>query len=281
VLSTVSSGKTVHRMDFCAGPDASVAVQRGKESVTEQSKVDVATVPKLEVASGPAARVAIIFGASGGIGGALVEAIQTAKSVEHVVALSRHSSPSIDLLDEASLEHAVAYAAALGELRLVIDATGFLYDDRHKPEKSWRQIDAVNLARSFALNAIGPALIMKHVLPRLPQSGKAVFATLSARVGSISDNRLGGWYSYRASKAALNQLVRTAAVELARRSPDAVCIALHPGTVATALSAPFATSGLKVHSPAIAAQHLLSVIDQLPADANGCFFDWRGQPVPW
>jgi NAD(P)-dependent dehydrogenase (short-subunit alcohol dehydrogenase family) len=117
--------------------------------------------------------------------------------------------------------------------------------------------------------------------PLWPRSGKAVFATLSARVGSIGDNRLGGWYSYRASKAALNQLVRTAAFELTRRSPDALCIALHPGTVATALSAPFAATGLDVHSPAAAARHLLAVVDQLTADANGGFFDWRGQPVPW
>jgi NAD(P)-dependent dehydrogenase (short-subunit alcohol dehydrogenase family) len=198
-----------------------------------------------------------------------------------VVEFSRGASPSIDLLDEASLERAAAFAADMGELRLVIDATGFLHDDRQGPEKSWRQIDAVKLARSFALNAIGPALIMKHVLPRLPRSGKAVFATRSARVGSIGDNRLGGWYSYRASKAALNQLVRTAAVELARRSPDALCIALHPGTVATALSAPFAATGLEVHLPSTAARHLLAVVDQLPAGANGGFFDWRGQPVPW
>ena len=137
------------------------------------------------------------------------------------------------------------------------------------------------MALAFALNAIGPALIMKHILPRLPRSGKAVFATLSARVGSIEDNRLGGWYSYRASKAALNQLVRTAAIELTRRSPDALCNALHPGTVSTTLSAPFTATGLEVHSPAVAAQHLLAVIDQLTADDNGGFFDWRGQPVPW
>lgn len=225
--------------------------------------------------------VAVVFGAGGGIGGALVEAIRAAERFEHVVALSRSTSPSIDLLDEASLERAAAYAADLGEPRLVIDATGFLHDDRQGPEKSWRQLDAVKLARSFALNAIGPALIMKHVLPRLPRSGKAVFATLSARVGSIGDNRLGGWYSYRASKAALNQLVRTAAVELARRAPDAICVALHPGTVATALSAPFAATGLEVRRPPAAARNLLAVIDQLAADANGGFFDWRAQPVPW
>ncbi len=229
----------------------------------------------------PRSGVAVVFGAGGGIGGALVDAIRAADAFAQVVAFSRSTSPPIDLLDEASLERAAALAADLGELRLVFDATGFLHDERQRPEKSWRQLDQANLARSFALNAIGPALIMKHVLPRLPTSGKAVFATLSARVGSIGDNRLGGWYSYRASKAALNQLVRTAAVELARRSRSALCVALHPGTVATALSAPFDATGLQVHSPAAAAQHLLAVVDQLTADANGGFFDWRAQPVPW
>jgi NAD(P)-dependent dehydrogenase (short-subunit alcohol dehydrogenase family) len=211
----------------------------------------------------------------------LVEAIQTAEKFKHVIAFSRSTSPAIDLLDEDSLARATAFAADQGEVRLVIDATGFLHDDRQKPEKNWRQLDAANLARAFALNAIGPALIMKHVLPLLPRSGKSMFATLSARVGSIGDNRLGGWYSYRASKAALNQLVRTAAIELARRSPDALCIALHPGTVATSLSAPFSAPGSDVHTPATAARHLLAVVDQLGAEANGGFFDWRGQPVPW
>jgi NAD(P)-dependent dehydrogenase (short-subunit alcohol dehydrogenase family) len=235
----------------------------------------------LALTSFPRAGVAVVFGAHGGIGAALVGAIRATDRFEHVVAFGRSTSPSIDLLDEASLERAAAFAADKGELRLVIDATGFLHDDAQGPEKSWRQLDPVGLARAFALNAIGPALIMKHVLPRLPRSGKAVFATLSARVGSIGDNRLGGWYAYRASKAALNQLVRTAAVELARRSPDALCLALHPGTVATHLSAPFAATGLEVHQPAAAARHLLAVVDQLTADANGGFFDWRAQPVPW
>ena len=211
----------------------------------------------------------------------MIDAIPATERFEHVAAFSRGTSPSIDLLDESSLERAAAFAADMGELRLVIDATGFLHDDNQGPEKSWRQLDAGKLARSFALNAIGPALIMKHVLPRLPRSGKVVFATLSARVGSIGDNRLGGWYSYRASKAALNQLVRTAAIELARRSPDAICIALHPGTVATALSAPFATTGHEVHTPEAAARHLLVVVDQLTAEANSGFFDWRGKAVPW
>ena len=239
------------------------------------------TADRVDLGSFPQAGVAVVFGAGGGIGAALVEAVRAAGKFKHVVSFSRSTSPAIDLLDEGSLERAAAFAADLGELRLVIDATGFLHDDRQGPEKSWRQLDAANLARAFALNAIGPALIMKHVLPRLPRSGKSVFATLSARVGSIGDNRLGGWYSYRASKAALNQLVRTAAVELGRRSSNAICVALHPGTVATALSAPFAATGLEVHPPTVAAQHLLAVVDQLTAEANGGFFDWRGQPVPW
>jgi NAD(P)-dependent dehydrogenase (short-subunit alcohol dehydrogenase family) len=249
--------------------------------VTGQFEPENETADRVHLGTFPQAGVAVVFGAGGGIGGALVEAIQAARKFKHVVSFSRRTSPAIDLLDEGSLERAAAFAADLGELRLVIDATGFLHDDRQGPEKSWRQLDAANIARAFALNAVGPALIMKHVLPRLPRSGKSVFATLSARVGSIGDNRLGGWYSYRASKAALNQLVRTAAVELGRRSPNAICVALHPGTVATALSAPFAATGLEVHPPTAAARHLLAVVDQLTAEANGGFFDWRGQPVPW
>ena len=251
------------------------------KAVSEMSKSSTEATSIVDLGSFPKAGVAMIFGAGGGIGGALVEALSSSDSFGHVIGFSRKTSPSIDLMDEASLEHAATFAAEMGELRLVIDATGFLHDDRQRPEKSWRQLDAGNLARSFALNAIGPALIMKHVLPLLPRSGKAVFATLSARVGSIGDNRLGGWYSYRASKAALNQPVRTAAVELARRSPEGICIALHPGTVATALSAPFAATELDVHTPAEASRQLLAVVDKLTVEANGGFFDWRGQPVPW
>ena len=249
--------------------------------MTGQIEPEDETADRVDLGSFPQAGVAVVFGAGGGIGGALVDAVQAAGKFKRVVSFSRSTSPAIDLLDEGSLERAAAFAADAGELRLVIDATGFLHDDRQGPEKSWRQLDAANLARAFALNAIGPALIMKHVLPRLPRSGKSVFATLSARVGSIGDNRLGGWYSYRASKAALNQLVRTAAVELGRRSSNAICVALHPGTVATALSAPFAATGLEVHPPTAAARHLLAVVDQLTAEANGGFFDWRGQTVPW
>jgi NAD(P)-dependent dehydrogenase (short-subunit alcohol dehydrogenase family) len=249
--------------------------------MTEEMDCPEAAPDAIELRSFPKGGVAVVFGASGGIGSALAEALRRVETFARVVRISRATAPAIDLLDEASIDRAVKFAAGQGELRLVIDATGFLHDARQKPEKSWRQIDAENLARAFALNAIGPALIMKHVLPLLPRDGKSVFATLSARVGSIGDNRLGGWYAYRASKAALNQLVRTAAVELARRSPEAICVALHPGTVATALSAPFEASGLEIHAPAAAARHLLAVAERLTPSATGGFFDWRGQAVPW
>jgi NAD(P)-dependent dehydrogenase (short-subunit alcohol dehydrogenase family) len=225
--------------------------------------------------------VAIVFGSTGGIGQALIGALQHSGAFETVYGFSRSTDPPLDLTDEDSIAHAVKMAAACGDLRLVIDATGFLHGDGHAPEKSWRALDGRHLAHAFAVNAIGPALVMKHVLPKLPRKGKAVFASLSARVGSIGDNGLGGWYGYRASKAALNQLVRTAAIELARRAPDALCLALHPGTVATPLSADFAKAGLDVQSPEKAAARLLSVIDDLSADATGGFYDWRGDRVPW
>ncbi len=229
----------------------------------------------------PRGGVGVVFGAGGGIGGALLAQLGDHDRFAAVRGFGRQGTPPVDLLDEATIGRAVEAASALGPLRLVIDATGFLHDDRQGPERSWRELDGAALTRCFALNAVGPALIMKHVLERLPRDGKAVFATLSARVGSIADNRLGGWYGYRASKAALNQLVRTAAIELRRRRREAVCVTLHPGTVDTALSAPFAKDGLEVQPPALAAARLLSVLDRLgPADTGG-FFDQCGRPVPW
>ena len=216
----------------------------------------------------------VLIGASGGIGAALADAMGPG-----TVLLGRRTVPALDLLDEASIE---AAAGSCGDgLRLVIDATGFLHDGQFQPEKSWRQLDAAHLARSFAINATGPALLMKHFLPRLARDGRAVFATLSARVGSISDNRLGGWYAYRASKAALNQLVRTAAVELGRSRPEAVCVALHPGTVETGLSGPFAKNGLDVVRPAEAATRLLAVIAGLGPERSGTLVDQNGATVPF
>ena len=235
-----------------------------------------------EAGSLPAGGLAIVVGSSGGIGSALLARLTAQSRFSAVLGLGRKSSPPVDLTDEASIVAAARHVETLGaEVRLVIDASGILHGDGLSPEKTWRDLDAAQLAWAFAVNAIGPALLMKHFLPLLPRQGRSVFATLSARVGSIGDNRLGGWYGYRASKAALNQLVRTAAIELGRRQPAALCVALHPGTVATPLSSPFVKAGLDVQTPQQAAGRLLEVIDRLPPGSSGCFFDHLGEPVPW
>ncbi len=233
------------------------------------------------LASFPPGGVALVVGAGGGIGSAFEAALVASGRFAAVLGTRRAGPLALDLTDEASIAAASTAAAALGELRLVVDATGVLQGSGFSPEKRLCDLDPAQLAHAFAINAIGPALLMKHLLPLLPREGKSMFATLSARVGSIGDNRLGGWHAYRASKAALNQLVRTAAIELARHSQEAACVALHPGTVHTALSAPFSKRGLTVHSPHEAVAHLLKVMDALGAAHSGGFYDWRGEPVPW
>ena len=225
--------------------------------------------------------VAIIFGISGGIGGALLEILNSVGHFRKVIGFSRQTAIPVDLLNETSVKQAIDYASNHGEIRLAIDGTGFLHCENQRPEKSWCELNTQHLAHAFNINAIGPALLMKHLFPYFPRSGKSIFATLSARVGSITDNRLGGWYGYRASKAALNQLVRTASIELARRAPEAICVALHPGTVATSLSAPFVKPQLDVLTPSQSAHNLLAVIERLDANDSGNFFDWRGKVVPW
>jgi NAD(P)-dependent dehydrogenase (short-subunit alcohol dehydrogenase family) len=219
---------------------------------------------------------AVVIGASGGIGAALENALR-GTVFDQVIGVSR---ATIDITDEASIAKAAASIAGDTQpIRLIVVATGLLAGQGIAPEKSWRDLDAATLAQSFAINTIGPALVMKHFLPLLPRGGKSVFAALSARVGSIEDNRLGGWYGYRAAKAALNQMIRTAAVELARSRPEAICVAVHPGTVATPLSAPFMKAGLDIQTPDEAAARLLQVIDTLGAADSGGFFDHVGQAV--
>lgn len=228
----------------------------------------------------------LVIGATGGLGRAMVDAAALRWPEAEVMALSRRSAPALDLLDEdtiaASAQAVKAHLqASERSLQLVIDATGWLHGQGWLPEKSWRQLDPAHLAHQFAVNATGPALLMKHFLLLLPRQQRAVFATLSAKVGSIGDNRLGGWWGYRAAKAALNQFVRTASIELARSHPQAICVALHPGTVDTGLSQPFSRSGLVVHSPADASNRLLDVIDGLDCEHTGGFFDHTGRPLPW
>ena len=226
--------------------------------------------------------IAVIFGASGGIGRALVSALSRNPLYLEVLGFSRSSPLNFDLTDEASIAAAAARIAQSGQpLRTVIDATGALAAEGCIAEKSWRQLDPETMARAFQINTIGPALLMKHVLPLLPREGKSVFATLSARVGSIGDNHLGGWYSYRAAKAALNQIVRTAAIELRRNNPAAICVALHPGTVDTSFTQPFAKTGLDVQTPEAAAGKILKVIDTLEASRTGAFVDQHGESIKW
>lgn len=222
---------------------------------------------------------AVVIGATGGVGAAVADRLEASNAFGEVVRLSR--STGLDVLDEASVEAAAAALKAGDAPRLVFVATGALIKEGLTAEKTWKHITPDGMAAAFALNATGPALVMKHMLPLLPRRGHSAFAVLSARVGSIGDNSLGGWYSYRASKAALNQIVRSASVELARTRPDAVLAALHPGTVDTGLGQGFAKAGLDEQAPNEAAARLVEVIGGLtPADTGG-FFDHRGETVPW
>lgn len=229
----------------------------------------------------PPGGIAVVIGSTGGIGSAFMDALDASDRFGAVIGLSRRSDPPLDLLDEASIEAAAAAVRQRGALRLVVDATGILSDAEMSPEKALRQIDPAQMARSYAINAIGPALLLKHFGPAMARDGKSVFATLSAKVGSIGDNGLGGWISYRAAKAGLNQVVRTASIELGRRSPELVVLALHPGTVDTGLSKPFAKAGLEVQSPDAAAGRLCSVIDTADASQTGGFFSYTGERLPW
>lgn len=218
---------------------------------------------------------ALIIGASGGIGSALAEALSR-RGIE-VTGLSR-SRDGLDVTDEASVARHLG--ALEGRFELVLVTTGALEIRGAEPEKTIRELTPSAMADQFALNTIGPAMVLKHAWRLIPRDRRAVIGVLSARVGSIGDNRLGGWYAYRTAKAAVNQIVHSAAIELARSHKQAVCVSLHPGTVRT----PFTEKYVGRHPsvPAFeAAQNLLSVTDDLsPADTGG-FFDWAGKEIDW
>lgn len=218
---------------------------------------------------------ALIIGASGGIGGAVAAALRV-RGVT-VSGLSR-ARDGLDITKESSIaEH---LAALEPEFDLIFVATGQLEGAGHPPEKTLKSLTPQALADQFVVNCIGPAMVLKHALSLMPRDRRCVFAALSARVGSIGDNRLGGWYAYRGAKAALNQIIHTGAIELARTHPQAICVALHPGTVATDFTAQYAGRHPTV-PPSEAAQNLLAVINGLEPAQTGQFFDWRGDPVPW
>ena len=235
----------------------------------------------------------VVVGASGGIGGALLSRLDSDERVTNIFAFARDprritaanaNTGRIDILDETSVAQAAAFASEAGPLDIVIVATGILHrSDDLQPEKSLRDISAGNMADVFAINTIGPTLVAKHFLPALRRGHRTVFAALSARVGSIGDNRLGGWTSYRASKAALNQVIRTLSIEQARRRPESIVVGLHPGTVDTGLSKPFQARvpEKQLFTPDVSAGHLLEVIDGLSPADSGQAFAWDGSPIPW
>jgi NAD(P)-dependent dehydrogenase (short-subunit alcohol dehydrogenase family) len=217
---------------------------------------------------------ALVVGATGGIGRALTGAL--AARGEEVAGLSRVDG--LDVTEEASIAHHLGSMS--GHFDTILVATGALEIDGAVPEKTLRALAPDALAAQFALNAVGPALVLKHALRLLPRDRPARFAALSARVGSIGDNRLGGWYGYRAAKAALNQLIHTAAIEIARTHPQAVVVCLHPGTVATRFTEKYRGTHPAV-APETAARNLVDVLDALTPGHTGGFFDWQGKPVPW
>jgi len=217
---------------------------------------------------------ALVVGASGGIGAALCTRLSEQGSA--VTRLSR-SADGFDISDPSAVEAVMDSLDGLFDTVLI--ATGILAPDGARPEKALSEINAAQMARVLAVNAIGPALVLRHLPRLLPSRGRAVVGVLTARVGSIGDNRLGGWYSYRAAKAAANQIVHTASIEIARKRKSAVVVALHPGTVHSPFTRDF-PAHQKV-SPEQAAANILAVLDQLRPEDSGGFFDWAGKPVPW
>lgn len=231
------------------------------------------------MASLPAGYRALVLGASGGIGAALVQALRADPRCAEVVGLHRRSTPPLDLTDEPGVAAAAAALAPGGPFHLLVNAAGLLHAPGLQPEKKLGDLNQAQLLASFSANAIGPALLLRHFSPLLDRQ-RALLVMLSAKVGSIGDNRLGGWYGYRASKAALNMLLATAAIELRRSQPRTVVVALHPGTVSTGLSAPFRGAEIG-RSPAQAAAQMLATLDALTPADSGAFVAWDGQRLPW
>lgn len=218
---------------------------------------------------------AIIIGASGGIGAALADALENNYTVH------RLTRAQIDITDEASIITSAQHFAEQGAApELIVVATGLLHRDGKGPEKTMRELDPEWMLENYRVNAIGPAIVAKHFLPLMPRDRRTVFAALSARVSSVSDNRLGGWHSYRASKAALNMLICNLSIEWQRKNPQAIIVGLHPGTVETGLSAPFKGNPLTERfAPGLAAQQLLKALDGLNPAQSGQLFSYDGNVI--
>ena len=235
---------------------------------------------------------AVIIGASGGIGDAFVRAI-IRDDANQVWATARHTASlrttpthasAVDITDEQSLQQlAEALKEANFQPNFIINCTGVLHTQEFGPERTWRHFDIDVMRRVFEVNAFGVGLVGKHLIPLIPRDRRSVFASISARVGSIADNRLGGWYSYRASKAAQNMFIKGLSIEAKMRWPKLICVALHPGTVESALSEPFSARvpPEKLFSPDQSCQYLTEVIHTLKPAQSGNFYAWDGQPIPY
>lgn len=227
---------------------------------------------------------------AGGIGRALAQAMAADPAYDRVLIVARRpvETPGADviladLLDDDAMDRAAQAIADAGRPTRVIVATGVLHGPGLSPEKTMRALSAEALTEVLRVNAVGPALVARRLLPLMPRDRPSAFAAISARVGSIGDNHLGGWYGYRASKAALNMLIRTLAVEHRRTHPLGLCVALHPGTVDTALSAPFqrGVAPERLFTPEVSAAALMQVLDRLGPEASGGFYAWDGAEIPW
>jgi NAD(P)-dependent dehydrogenase (short-subunit alcohol dehydrogenase family) len=237
-------------------------------------------MPTSSLQSLPHGYRALVIGATGAIGSALLAHLQADPRCALAVGLGRHTTPAVDLDDEATIAHAAQHLKDQGPWHVIIHAAGMLHGPHGLPEKRLGQLNYAQMEATFRTNTFGPALVLAHFAPQLAKQERSVLAVLSAKVGSIGDNRLGGWYSYRASKAALNMLLKTASIEVARTHPLAVLVALHPGTVNSALSAPF--NGAEIgRAPVDAAGDLLQVLDGLGAEATGGFYAYNGDGLPW
>jgi NAD(P)-dependent dehydrogenase (short-subunit alcohol dehydrogenase family) len=222
---------------------------------------------------------ALVFGASGAIGSALVQQLQSDPRCAVVLGVSRQSTPGLDLLSEPSIQACALALAAQGPFHLVLDATGALTVNGRGPEKRLDELEASHLLAALHLNAVGPGLLLKHFVPLLATGQRVIWGKLSARVGSIEDNRKGGWYGYRAAKAALNMLLQTSAIEIARRRPLALVVALQPGTVQSGLSQPFVGDAAMLAQDS--AQLLLAALDTVQPTGRAQFVDHQGQHIPW
>lgn len=231
-----------------------------------------------------------VIGSSGTIGSTFTRQLSELHTDAKIHAFSRSEKESsannvvhhtIDYNDEVSIEQAASHASSDAPLDIVIVATGILFDDSIAPEKSLRELSAKKFLRLFEVNTILPALIAKHFLPKLNRQDRSIFAALSARVGSISDNKLGGWYSYRASKSGLNMIIKNAAIEISRRNKKAIIVGLHPGTVDSNLSKPFQGNvpDGKLFTPDYSVKRLLDVLDNLTPESSGRCFSWDGKEV--